>query len=136
MSKASEVEVECPECQHTQTVTFWDSLNASLDPTLREKLLKAEINQFKCIKCECTAHLTGPLLYHDMTRKFCIQYIPPADLDDPDMLNRYTVDGKIAIDLPHEKMGVGYMSEPHVCFDMNEMIRYVLFREKLFERGN
>jgi len=136
MSRMSEHELECPECRREQGVVVWESVNVDLDPSLRQKLVDGQINTFECKSCGHRAFLSVPLLYHDMTRQFCVQYVPPRMLDDPSVLNGYTVDGKMDIDLPGGGPGGQYLTEPHVVFDMGEMVRYVMFRERLYARDH
>jgi predicted RNA-binding Zn-ribbon protein involved in translation (DUF1610 family) len=142
MSKSNNHEIECPECGETQEVTVWDSINVDLDPALREKLFAADINQYHCSSCGYEMFLDAPLLYHDMTRQFFVQYHPSSSFDDPDnAFRRYDVTGDLdltsSLDMKMhaEKTGKYYLTMPHVVFDMNEMILYILFREFLYSRG-
>ena len=114
MSHMSNREIECPECGKFQKVTVWDSINVDLDAALRERLFAREINQFQCSSCGHNAFLDFPLLYHDMTRQFLVQYFPPSYLD-----KGLDVTGRLDA------------SRWQVVFDMTEMLRYILFRETL-----
>ena len=137
MSKMSNHEEKCPECGKSQEVVVWHSINVDLDATLRERLFAAEINQFECSFCGYETFLGAPLLYHDMTRQFTVQYYSPSLLDDPEgMFQSYDVKGMLdSRSWPNDKMKGHYMTMPHVVFDMNEMQRYILFREFLHSRG-
>ncbi len=42
------MELECPKCGTRQNVFLYDSINVSIDPNLKEKLFKGEINVFQC----------------------------------------------------------------------------------------
>ncbi len=121
----------CPKCGHPQPFTLWKSLNVTLNPELREKLFRGEINVFHCDSCEFTSLIDYPLLYHDMERAFCVQYYPVAALEDEDFYKIYKKDGKVDLNLPPGH----YMAEPHLVFDLHEMLRYIIFREKIFEVG-
>jgi len=129
MSRMSQAEIECPRCSKELVVTVWESINVDLDPNLRQKLFDVQINDFKCQSCGFEGMLDAPLLYHDMTRQFCIQYLPHQLLDDVSNFEEYTNDGK-----RDEAFLVRYLGEPHIVFDMNEMIRYITFRELLYDR--
>ena len=131
MTKVAEHELTCPECGTQQQVHVWDSINVGLDPSLRRQLFDAEINMFRCDSCGHEAFLDVPLLYHDMPRRFCAQYLPPELLDDPSSFGEYTAEGKVDVGLSI----TGYLAEPHVVFEMDEMIRYIRFRELLCDRG-
>lgn len=72
-------------------------------------------------------------MYHDMAQQFCVQYYPPQSLEEPDFLRKFNPDASIHLTgLPAIK-GAHYITAPHVVFDMNEMIRYILFRDRLAE---
>ena len=129
MSKLTPHDLQCPHCGNEQETRVWDSLNVTLDPELKEKLYRGEVNQFECEKCGQKTFIDAPLLYHDMTQKFCVQYYPPNALKDTDFLKNFNSDGwqKSMLSIPKELCK--YLQKPHVVFDMNEMIRYVLFRD-------
>lgn len=143
MSRCQQQEVECPNCGHKQETTIWDSVNVTEDPELRDSLVKAELNMFCCEKCEFKGLVPAALLYHDMARKFCVQYYPPEALEDRGLYGNFTHEGKLNMKevfggmvAPALMSQSGYMAEPHVVFDMAEMQRYVFFRERLFRRHN
>ena len=75
-----------------------------------------------------------------MERKFCVQYFPYESMNEKDFLEQFTKDGQItepkfARPIPQiQRQRSGYLLKPHIVFDLNEMIRYVHFREKLHER--
>ena len=108
----------------------------SLDPELRERLFDGEINLFQCDECGFEAYLPKSLLYHEMKRKFFVHYHPPAFLKSKEFYGQYDIRGKIPVDTVPEfvrKMG-RYMREPHIVFDINEMINYIIFREVLYDQ--
>jgi hypothetical protein len=136
MTKKRELDVICPYCKNRQKVSAWDSINVTLNPELRESLLNAELNLFECDGCGQDALLTIPLLYHDMKRQFCVQFFPFGDTQNGSggLVQWFTEDGKLRIE-GFPGMGIGkYIFEPHVVLSLNEMIRYVLFRENLYDR--
>jgi hypothetical protein len=136
MSIHRPVEIECPNCQRTQTVVVWESLNANVDPEAREQLLQGKINVFECEACGQSALIPASLLYHDMTRRFLAQFHSVDAIDNPNFLARFDSDGRdthfadAAGDLPED---LGYMKNPHIVFTMGELVLYVLFRERLFD---
>lgn len=133
MTQMDSHKVNCPQCGHLQEAVAWRSLNVSLDPNLKEKLFNGEINVFVCQKCENKALINVSLLYHDMDRKYCVQYYPEEVIGDSEFLKSFTKDGKLKMDRLSTMMGgIGqYMAEPHIVFDLNEMIRYIEFRDRL-----
>jgi hypothetical protein len=138
MSIEQPVDLDCPECHQTKTVMVWQSLNADVSPEAREQLLQGKVNVFECEACGQTFPIAAPLLYHDMARRFLVQFHPFQSVDDPDFLARFDSDGRDTTFL--EAAGkipasgdVEYMKHPHVVFSMAELVRYVLFRERLFD---
>ncbi len=79
MTRFSEDNLSCPGCGHEQPFTHYDSVNVSLDPELKEKLLSRELTTFCCSKCGETAEVVGPMLFHDMNQQFMIWLLPGDD---------------------------------------------------------
>ncbi len=132
MSRMRKEEVTCPECGNTQKAEIWGSINVDADPDLRERLFEGKINMLTCESCGFEAFFNAPLLYHDMSRRYCIYYFPAQTLDGPNSLEEFAADGTIKSDF--DQYGAGYLAAPHVVFDMGEMLRYILFREFLHDR--
>ena len=130
MSLSDVASLKCPSCGKKQEVEVWTSINVTNDPGLRERLFSGDINLLICRECGKPALVDSPLLYHDMTRRFCVQYYPVDCLDDPEFLHRFNPDGSRAreIDVP-EGSDCGYLMNPHLVFEMIEMLHYVKFRE-------
>jgi hypothetical protein len=134
MSKMKQIEIECPKCDEKQLVDYWESINVDLNPSLRKQLFEAEINFFSCETCGYEAMVNGPLYYHDMSRKFCVQYLPEYWLEDVANFDCYQTDGSLETFVNFSTMGIGHRSRPHVVFDIEELLRYILFREMLYDR--
>ena len=134
MSKMKQIEIECPKCGEKHQVDYWESINVDLNPSLRKQLFDADVNFFSCEFCDYEAMVNGPLFYHDMTRKFCVQYLPEYWLEDVANFECYHTDGSLETFVNFNTMGIGHRSRPHVVFDIEEMLRYILFREMLYDR--
>ena len=120
VSSVTRHNIECPECGKLQEVTVWDSINVDVDASLRDRLIAGEINQFECSSCGHDAFLDAPLLYHDMTRRFCVQYLSPKSLDDPQRaFHNYDAEGGQNLGRLSEHILFAYLKMPHVVFDMN-----------------
>ena len=134
MTKIREDKIECPSCGHSQKVTLWDSINVTLDPNLRDEFFNGKINVFTCDACEEGSFIPIPLMYHDMKRNLCVQYYPfNYEYEDERILNWFTVEGNLKVD-DYSGVSFGeYVFNPHIVLSPNEMIRYILFRETLFE---
>ena len=55
----------CPDCGLEQKITICPSVNVTIDPEMREKVLSGEIFQFTCDKCGCTGYAGYPFVYED-----------------------------------------------------------------------
>jgi hypothetical protein len=141
MSVKREEEVACPKCGKVQSITIWESVDVEQDQEARAALFEAKINRFDCPSCDFDAIVPVPLLYHDRGRSFVAQYFPFGLLDEPEFVARFTSDGRdrhvieaFARAVAARKLPPGAEpAEPHVVFDMEELVRYVLFRERVFD---
>jgi uncharacterized protein YbaR (Trm112 family) len=138
MSIERPVVLSCPECRQTRAVVVWESLNADVSPAARALLLQGKINVLECEACGQTFPIAAPLLYHDMSRRFLVQFYPFEAVEGADFLARFDRDGRdTAFIEPAGIMpavdGLGYMKNPHIVFGMAELVRYVLFRERVFD---
>ena len=136
MSIFESLEVTCPVCAGTTSATVCRSLNVDLNPEARAALFDGTLNGFVCRTCGHQAHLPVPLLYHDMSRMFCVWYHPPASLDAPDFYEQFGTDGTQLMPAFDEgeiagDVDLAYMTRPHIVFDMAELARYVYFRDQL-----
>lgn len=75
MSLPQVQQLTCPHCKQSTEVTFWSSVNVTLEPQLKEKLLAGELFAQKCPNCGEVARLDYPMLYHDMEKKLLIFYV-------------------------------------------------------------
>ena len=129
----------CPACGHKQATEFYQAINVKLNPELKERLFKGELNMFVCDECGSRAVVDLVFLYHDMDKRFCVQYCPyELVVQQSDKLSEmYSVDGKlnvpVNIRLPETAQ---YMYEPHIVLSLDEMIRYVQYRDALYEKYN
>jgi hypothetical protein len=76
MSLAREDSVTCPACGAPGRMTLHSSVNVTLDPSLKERLLAGALSVFSCVSCGKKARLVHPLLYHDMERGLLVELSP------------------------------------------------------------
>ena len=134
MTKIREEKIECTSCGQSRKVILCDSINVTINPNLRDEFFNGKINVFKCDACEEEAYIPIPLMYHDMERKFCVQYYHfEHEYGDVKILNWFTIEGKVKTDGGFGMSTGEYILDPHIVLSPNEMIRYILFREPLFE---
>lgn len=79
MSKSAVTTFSCPRCTRSSQLTIWQSVNVSLDPELKNKLLSGELLLFVCPYCSYHQEVAYSLLYHDQNKKFMVWYIPADD---------------------------------------------------------
>ena len=75
-------------CQHPQAFTAWQSVNVTLDPELKARLLDRSLVTFHCEKCNHTVGVNQGLLYHDMDRRVMIMLgcQSPDEAESPEPL--------------------------------------------------
>jgi hypothetical protein len=135
MTKTGEGELVCVVCGHKQKIAFWESINGTADPHLRECLLEKELNFARCESCGDGGFLAAPLVYYDTERKFCVQFCPLFNDDklDEEMLAALMEEGILDDEGVKELEREEYVFEPHMVLDPEELILYIRFREKLYE---
>lgn len=88
MSQTVTASVKCPGCGEQTPWTHHPSVNATLDPGLREKVLSQQLLFFDCANCGLSARIRDPLLYHDMDLTFMIQLVDEERSVDVDAIDR------------------------------------------------
>lgn len=65
---------DCPKCHHHFEQDVTKQFNATIDPSIKDKIISNEIFNFKCPKCG--GSLTGyyPFVYADMEREFKLYF--------------------------------------------------------------
>ena len=82
MSLNSTQKIYCPKCSNCQEFEIWESVNVTLDPKLKEKVLNRNLMTFECDKCGYKAEGVYPLLYHDMDKKLIIYLVPKDEYNE------------------------------------------------------
>jgi hypothetical protein len=70
----------CHQCGNEQSFTYWQSLNATLDPDAKAELLSGSLIRFACERCHWTCNVGYPMLYHDMKQGLLIQMMDVPSL--------------------------------------------------------
>jgi hypothetical protein len=137
MSSHQQIEVECPSCRTRQDILVWHSIDATLNPMIKEQIVTGRINYFDCNSCDFEGFIAAPLFYHDQKKNIFACYVPVECLDDGEYLHdTFTPKGMIRQGLPEVSAGIagtGDLPHAHIVFSMEELIRYVLFRERLMQ---
>jgi hypothetical protein len=126
MSRAVKMMLACPGCGKRGEFVSWSSLNATLDPHEKTRLLDRTLTQFTCDACGHQAQVLYPLLYHEMTNGYMVWLIP-------EMQGKA---GEPPEELPAEamqKLGDGFRFR--LVRNLNELIEKILiFDAKLDDR--
>jgi|GEM_PF-470581 len=132
MSQSSKLDIPCPTCNTMVSVEVWHSLNAQIDPEAKGDLLQGKINTFQCGSCGYRALLPAEFLYHDMENKFCVQLIPFVAMNNNRTLDRFTNDGQLDMSFNLAPVNINnYFQNIRIVFGMEELIHYIIFRDKL-----
>ena len=75
MSLSKNVEVECPKCGTVHTIVLHSSINTSISPELKDKLISGELTTLQC-DCGESTRLNYSLLYHKqgLNESIMLQY--------------------------------------------------------------
>lgn len=82
MSRCVMVAVTCPKCAHAFEAPVWGSVNVTLDPELKEKVLSGELWLCVCPACGYSDRLDWGTLYHDQEQRFMVLYTDEEDALD------------------------------------------------------
>ncbi len=135
MSSFNQIEVECPSCRTRQDIRIWQAIDAARNKEVREQLITGRINYLYCSSCQFEGEIAAPLLYYDTEKRFCARYVPVEYLDDEEYVARtFMPDGTVraggfADEDP--SLDTDYFRHAHIVFSLPELIRYVLFRERV-----
>lgn len=76
-------EMNCPACGHVQRMLVRSTVNA-IDPEAALMVREQRVNMFQCEQCGQAAFVDEPILYHDMEKRYCIQYVSKAAMGSED----------------------------------------------------
>lgn len=76
MSRFHRSEVTCPKCGNEFEGVLWDVVDAGVDPDLKDRLLRKQVQQQECQNCGETFVLAQPLIYREDQHKLLVFYWP------------------------------------------------------------
>ncbi len=124
MTKLAEAGYTCPACGHEGKSTLYESVNVTLEPELKERVLDFSLFAKECEDCgEFLGHPEN-LVYHDMDQRLML-FVKPPELRDrweelsKEILKPFGDIAKIVPDADFE----GY--EFRLCFGFNELIEKI-----------
>jgi len=85
MSSFRNVTITCPDCGAEGEYTIWNSVNVTINPELKYKIMYGSIFNWTCPKCGKIFNVPYPFLYHDMNmnskgQSFMVQYQPETPI--------------------------------------------------------
>lgn len=64
--------ITCQKCGTVKRFPIYDSINVTVNPEMKAKVLTGELFRFVCDNCAYSSLIAYPFLYHDMSNKFMI----------------------------------------------------------------
>ena len=83
MTKISSQPITCSKCHHEGVFRMYETVNVTLDKSLRERVFSDDLFKWTCPECGETFTIVYPFLYHDMDNGFMIHFSP----DDCESIN-------------------------------------------------
>ena len=77
-----ELKMLCPECGEEGLLPYYESINVTQEPDLKNAVLDAGLFTWTCPVCGRASRVSYPFLYHDMAHRLMIHYLPDASQDD------------------------------------------------------
>ena len=81
MSKPAKTRVTCPHCGAESSQLTYGSIDVTLEPKLKKKLLSGDVFRFICPSCARESAAHHDCLVHDAKREFLIQLTTEADAE-------------------------------------------------------
>ena len=66
MSMPSNTKITCPKCNHESDYIVWYSINVTLNPEMKDKILDDTLFSWVCPHCGENYYVPYDFLYHDM----------------------------------------------------------------------
>ena len=129
-SRMEQRQVTCANCDVTMSLFAWHVLDVADYPDLKRQVLADAINAVSCPTCGRTCRCDIPVRYEDRTLGFIVQFIPAAHRCDPHFLNLCDDAGVLRTPAARTPATTTMLDAPHVVFAMDELIRYVVFRDR------
>jgi hypothetical protein len=120
-------QVKCPQCGRSFVTEITTIIDVGLDATLKERLLRGQVNRAECPDCGAGGLLSTPLLYHDPAKELLLTYMP-AELglsaDDQERFLGSLVN-TVMNSLPPEQRK-GYFLRPSTMLTMESLLDTIL----------
>lgn len=98
MSLEQQISYSCPHCNSKQSLQFYKSVNVTLQPELKSKVLSGQLNSQTCNHCHKEINIMSGFLYHDMEQRLLLTFNPDkvdTDTSISDMIAEFGDKGYI-----------------------------------------
>lgn len=82
MSLEKQIKHNCPHCNIKQTLNFYNSVNVTIQPNLKGRVLNGKLNSQQCPNCKKEINIMSGFLYHDMENQLMINFKLDEDVDE------------------------------------------------------
>ena len=124
-------DVTCMACDVTISLWAWHVLDVTQYPDLKRQLLADAVNAVPCTRCGRMCRCEIPVRYEDRTLGFSVQYVPASHRRDPHFLRLCDEVGALRTDASTSSTLNTALGATRVVFAMDELIRYVVFRDRI-----
>ncbi len=97
MSLSTTINENCPHCNSIQKIEYYQTVNITVDPNLKDKVLNGKLNSKICTDCHKEIKIFSGLLYHDMKNRlmFEVKVSDKQDEGTTEVLNEFKKNGYI-----------------------------------------
>ncbi|MEN6479357.1 MAG: CpXC domain-containing protein [Anaerolineales bacterium] len=120
-------QVKCPQCGRSFVTEIMTILDVGEDPTVKERLLRGQINRAICPQCGAGGLLSTPLLYHDPAKELLLTYMPPElglSSDDQERFLGRLVNTVMNNTPPEQRKG--YFLQPRTMLTLDSLLDTIL----------
>lgn len=82
MSLSTTINENCPHCNSIQEIEYYQTVNITVDPELKDKVLSGKLNSKICTNCHNEINIFSGLLYHDMENRLIFEIKVTDDIDN------------------------------------------------------
>ena len=75
MLKVIKRDFKCPHCENVFEITERVAINVTLDPGLKNKVLKGKIFRHTCPNCQKELVILNNCMYHDLDKRFMVYFM-------------------------------------------------------------
>ncbi len=82
MSLSTTINENCPHCNSIQEIEYYQTVNITVNPELKDKVLSGKLNSKICTNCHNEINIFSGLLYHDMENRLIFEIKVTDDIDN------------------------------------------------------